>query len=718
MPAPVDPSIIAPQAQVPAPVEAPQQWDYAKQSEQDKKLASDWLKRIEDAKGRPSVKEAIAKFERNRKLLRGINPSDDGKKMRSNLYFAELARMRPQVYAKDPEFAVALTPGIPVDRKEAVQAFAKTSETVLQELLVRQAKLKKRAKRLLTSCFTTSVGWWKLQWQESPRVDALIQGRIKDTQDNLAAIEAQRQRLEDPQACQDADTEIARMREMLAGYQAEAEVSVVRGLVLDFVLSEDMLVLDESIRELGDYDRAAAMAHRVWMTRTMFERTFGAKPSDKVKAYREQAGGMQTQAGGGSGNGAKENDLLSVWEVWDQDSNRVFHVVEGGEGFCRQPFTPDWTGERWYPFFALAWNEVDGSFYPLSDIELIEPLVSEYNDARDDFVKDRKDARPFTVVRKGGSLSPDDVQNVRNRNGNDIVMVEGVGNGPLSNDIQSVTLGQINPINYDTAPARGDIEQILGGGDASRGSVLKAKTATEAEILSQGLRSRSAERTDIMEDLLSEAGTYALQICLRKMTAQEVQAVAGPDSSWPSLSWQQALQQVVIQVRGGSTGKPDRLQEQDRWTNLVPVIEKTVAQVSELRAKGQHDMANALVKLTRETLRRFDERIELDQFLPPEAQDGQPDPAMLMSENQTLKAKGQELLQELDKLQDSQEKGYIQAAAQIATAADPLVAASAFVQALQALGALENGDKNEGAQPEDAMTDAPAMTGAQPMPIQ
>ena len=717
MPAPVDPSIIAPQPQGPAPVEAPQPWNYASQSEQDKKLAADWLKRIDDAKARPSVKDAIAKFERNRKLLRGVVPGDDSKKMRSNLYFAELARMRPQVYAKDPEYSVALTPGIPVDRKEAVQAFAKTSETVLQELLVRQAKLKKRAKRLLTSCFTTSVGWWKLQWQETPRVDALIQGRIKDTQDNLAAIEAQRQRLEDPQACQDTDTEIARLREMLAGYQAQAEVSVVRGLVLDFVLSEDMLILDESIRELGDYDRAAAMAHRVWMTRKMFERTFGAAPSEKVKTYREQAGGMQGQSVGAAGAN-KEHDLLAVWEVWDQDSNRVFHVVEGGEGFCRQPFTPDWTGERWYPFFALAWNEIDGSFYPLSDIELIEPLVCEYNEARDAFVKDRKDARPFTVLRKGGSLTEEDAKNIRNRGDNDIILIEGVGNTPLSNDIQAITLGNLNPINYDTAPARADIEQILGGGDASRGSVLKAKTATEAEILSQGLRSRSAERTDIMEDLLSEAGTYALQICLRKMTEQEVKAIAGPDSSWPSLSWQQALQQVVVQVRGGSTGKPDRLQDQDRWTNLVPVIEKTVAQVSELRAKGQHDMANALISLTRETLRRFDERIELDQFLPPEAQDGQPDPAMVMSENQSLKAKGQELLQELDKLKDSQEKGYIQAAAQIATAADPLVAASAFVQALQALDALENGDKTEAEQPEDPETDAPAMTGAQPMPIQ
>jgi hypothetical protein len=83
---------------------------------------------------------------------------------------------------------------------------------------------------------------------------------------------------------------------------------------------------------------------------------------------------------------------------------------------------------------------------------------------------------------------------------------------------------------------------------------------------------------------------------------------------------------VHLSVRGGSTGKPDRLQDQDRWTTLLPVIEKAMAQIAELRAAGQNGMAEAATELVRETLRRFDERIDIDRFLPvqDQPQDGQP----------------------------------------------------------------------------------------------
>lgn len=683
-------------------------------SEQDKRLAADWLKRIKSAMDRPCIKEAQKEFDRSRKLLSGKDPDNGGKKMRSNLYFAQLASMRPAVYAKDPEFSVRPRPGVPKTQLQAVQRFGEAAEQVLATVLVKDAKLKKRAKRLLTAAFSTRVGWWKLCWQDGTPKDPLITNRIKDTTDNLQRLQAMRDELDDPQACADQDLQIAKLRELLAGMQEQAEVVVARGLTLDFVLPEDILVLDPSIRELMDYERSGAMAHRVWMAREKYRGTFGYEAS-KAKGYVEKAGEMSTGGGGED----KSQELLAVWEIWDQDSNRVLHVCEGEEGFCAPPSTPDWTGERWYPFFALAFNEAEG-YFPLSDVELIEPLVREYNESRDDFVQDRRDSLPLNIVRKGGSLTDDDVKRLRNRRSNtgegaNIFLVEGVGGQPVSNDLWSGQLATIRPENYDTGPARGDIEQILGGGDAARGSVLKAKTATEAEILSQGLRGRSAERQDTMEDLLSEVGSYALEVCLRKLTPAEVEKIAGPDlaESWPTMTVDEIFGNVSVDVRGGSTGKPDKLQDQDRWTKMLPVIKETIQQVSELRANGQAALAQALIELTRETLRRFDERLDLEQFLPPAAEDGQPDPARLAQENQAIKAKAKEMADQIEKLSEQQEKAYIGAAAQIATAADPLSAAAAFVQALQALNAMENGEEMQQGGAEDGGTPEAPENGAQ-----
>lgn len=672
-------------------------------SDQEKAHAKALLKAIGAAIDRKDFKEAAQGFEKNRKRLRGYTGEDCDQKLRTNLHYANLAMVRPQVYAKDPQFDVKPTAAVAEEALGAVNLFAKTAASVLDAELVKGCKLKKRAKRLIASCYATALGWWKLSWQERWGQDPIIANRMKDTQDNLARLQELRQRLDDPQQQGGTDAQIAELTQVMEGLKAQPEIAVARGLTLDFVLAEDVIVVDESVTEIADYERADGLAHRTWMTCEQFERTFGFKP-EKATRYRER------KASSGSGTGGESGSLLCVFEFWDQTSNRVYHLCEGLEGYCRQPYTPDWTGKRWYPFFLLVWNEVDGGLVPPSDVALTHELVEEYNKNRDDLVRDRKDTLPFTVVRKGGSLTPDDVKNIRNRNGADIILVDGVGNQPLNQDLQAVQLGTLNPANYSTDPSRADIEQLIGGGDAARGTVLKAKTATEAEIMAQGLRGRSSERVDSMEDLLTEVGEYALQVCLRKMTPEEVKRVAGADAQWPTLSTEQVFEQVYVQVRGGSTGKPDRLQEQDRWTKLQPIIEKTVTSVAELYSKGQVRLGQALVAMLRETLRRFDEHIDIDQYLPEPPQQDKLNPEQLAQELEQLKMHAQEMQKQLDDAKDQLEKGYVQAAAQIATSANPLVAGQAFGVALKVLLAMENSEETPGA-PEDSEGTEPPMSG-------
>jgi hypothetical protein len=384
---------------------------------------------------------------------------------------------------------------------------------------------------------------------------------------------------------------------------------------------------------------------------------------------------------GGAAVGDSKVSLLCVYEIWDQDSNRVHYVCEGEEGFCKESQSPDWTGKRWYPFFLLAFNEIDGSFYPLSDIDLADKLVKEYNQNREDFVRDRKSCLPIKVVRKGGSLTPDDVKRLTNAEGGDTVVVEGVGGQPLTNDMYMGSLGTLNAANYDTSSSRYDMERILGGSDSSTGSITKAKTATEAEILSQGLRSRTGERQDSLEDTLNELGPYCLEVMLRKYSPQEVQKIAGPSASWPQMALEDIFNQVSVEVRGGSTGKPDRLQEQDRWTKLLPIINEAVSKVSELRAQGQEAMAQAVVELVRETLRRFDERVDIEQFLPRPAE-GEDDPNVMKQQLVQLQQQLQQMTAEFKDMKAKVERGYVQAAAQIAVSDNPQQAIVAFMAAL------------------------------------
>jgi hypothetical protein len=646
-------------------------------SDEDKKLAADWLKRIEAALKR--VDKKFKKFEKGRKRLQALtgNGGESDETERAPLHFANMAALLPQVYAKDPEFAAKPTRAVPPTRMEAAKKFAATAEFMLQRVVVKDAGLKSQAKKSIRSCYATSVGWIKASWQEKKGQDPLIANRIKDTQDNINHVQQLLDQSNDPQARTDHELTMAKLKQALAGLGTPQEVKVAKGIALDFVMSEDLVVLDPSIRALGDYKRSAALAQRVWMTCDQYERTFGYKPK-KAKSYAEQPGSNAMAA---AGTTDQNSTLYCVWEIWDQDSNRVYTVCDGEEGFCEAPKSPEWTGKRWYPFFLVAFNEVDGSFYPLSDIELTDKLVKEYNESREDFVRDRVQALPIKVVRKGGSLTPDDVKNLQNAKGGDTVVVEGVGNQPLTNDMWMGQLGKLDAAAYDTSASRYDMERVLGGSDATTGSITKAKTATEAEILSQGLRSRAGERQDILEDMLNELGPYCLEMMLRKFSEVEVKKLAGEDAVWPQLALEDIFNLVTVEVRGGSTGKPDRLQEQDRWTKLLPIINEAVAKISELRAQGQEPLAQAIIELTRETLRRFDERIDIEQFLP-KAPEGQDDPAMLKQKVFTLTQQLQDTQAKLKDAADKVEKGFISAAATIATSNNPAAASVTFTELL------------------------------------
>jgi hypothetical protein len=540
-------------------------------------------------------------------------------------------------------------------------------------VVVKDARLKKQAKKLLRSTFATSVGWLKASWQEQRGTDPLIANRLKDTQDNIEHVKRLLAEANDPAKAAEHQTKLAELEQAVEGLQTEQEVTVARGVALDFVMSEDVLIIDPAVRSVDDYTRSSAIAHRVWMTPEKYRETFGYD-CKKGKAYSEQNGAMQS-----TDSADKQATLLCVWEVWSQADNRVFYVCDGEEGFCREPMSPEWTGKRWYPFFLLVWNEIDGSFYPLSDIELTDKLVKEYNRNRDDFVRDRKECLPVNVVRKGGSLTPDDVERLKNREGSDWVVVEGVGGQPLTNDIFTGQLGKLDPQNYDTTGSRYDMERILGGSDTTTGSITKAKTLGEAQMLSAAVQSRNGDRRDTLEDLFNELGPYCLEMALRKLGEAEVKKLLGEQAVWPTLSASEIFNLVTIEVRGGSTGKPDQAQEQERWTKLLPIINEAVAKVSELRQQGQDALAQAVVELTRETLRRFDERLDIEQFLP-KVPEGEDDPALLKQKVVQMDQQLKEMDAKLKDAVDKVEKGFIAAAASIATSQQPAAASVTFTQ--------------------------------------
>jgi hypothetical protein len=141
--------------------------------------------------------------------------------------------------------------------------------------------------------------------------------------------------------------------------------------------------------------------------------------------------------------------------------------------------------------------------------------------------------------------------------------------------------------------------------------------------MQEAMQSRVGERRDTHEDMLSEMGEAALEVALRDLTKDEVIQLAGEDAEWPKNpeTVETIFRQVTVNVRAGSSGKPNMQQEREQWGQLLPQIEKTMKQVRAARRDGQlrHRRRGARAAARDAAPLRRD--LDLDAIIPPTEKD-------------------------------------------------------------------------------------------------
>lgn len=602
-----------------------------------------WGKRIE--KALPGLKKRVEEFRRNRAYVAGRELDGVGpKKTLANLIHATVATILPHVYSRDPEVAISPTEAVSDDQYEAYKAFCATSEVVLRRMAIRDTDLKKRLKAAIRSAMTTGEGWLKVWFQRDFEEDPTARQRMNDVQDNINRLRSLAADVERPE-CGDEEKQ-AKLYELelqLSAIEGELEVEVAYGLNIERVLTEDILILDESCREFDDYAKSRAIAQRTWFTKEEYSERFGGWPSDAseaptlYQAPKQDYGAIDVKLDVHASEG-----WVAVWEIWDRTSSTVYTLAEGMKEWCREPFQPPHLGERWYPFFGMTFIQVEGIREGQSDVAQLIDLQEEYTESRTQLAEHRAESLPVRIGRRGGSLTEEDLKNIQARKAGQIVMVGGKPGRPLEEDLFAFPNIPLDPMVYDTSAIRADIEMVSGRGDAAAGAVHQAKTATEAQIMQSGLMSRTEERRDVVEDYLTELFRYSLELLLQELTEEEVIRIAGQPAPtpeqmaaeqmaaaqglpppprppvWPQMAKETIFDHINLEVRAGSTGKPDQAQEREQWTALLPQLQELVLKLAELYASASFDVAKSLRELMRETLRRFDERLDLDAILPPE----------------------------------------------------------------------------------------------------
>ena len=593
-------------------------------------LQQKWTARITHARAHWATFHKRVRHNRNTVAGFNWNADPTGKdfySLRANLIHGTISAVLPNVYARNPEISTT-----PTHSGADIKLFCKTLEKVTNRAL-EHAQLKNRAKSTVRAALTCSFGILKVIYQRDPSKDSYIQGRINDAQENLLAIEDLARDLQDSDHHHDAKR--AELEELIKSLQEQSEVQSAEGLVIDRVLTENLLI-DPSICEFWDYTDADWICQIIPMKRGQAEALY-KKNLANAKIYQPGQGepshkkakrlaSMQMDAGSIP---VTDDQQIAVLEIWDRATQRVYTMVEGATEWLREPYSPPRAGERWYPFFLLPYQVVDGQFIGPSLVDLTERLQHEHNEARDRFNQHRDLCIPGWVA--SADINEKTIKKHSDSRFGEITIVDTEGK-PLNQVIIPRDHPKIDPIVYDTSAVRYDWEQVTGLQDAARSTVVRPKTATEANILQRALSGRVFEFKDQIEDWLQEIAQYSAQVLLQELTKEQVERYMGPPSTkttmingelvmtmektydWPELTKDRIFDMVDLRIRAGTTGAPDGMEDKESWLKVLPMITNLSIQIQNLQARGMD--YEHIRNLLHETLLRYDDRIDSNLFIP------------------------------------------------------------------------------------------------------
>lgn len=535
----------------------------------------------------------------------------------------------------------------PMEQKDA-QRFAETAQIVVSKLW-KKANLKRVMKRTVRSSLSIGPGWFKSFVYSEEGQNPELEKELADLRDNLERIQALEDDLAGTPSEVNADTPevtAAELELQIQGVQKRIELLVKRGLCIDFVRAEDIQVsLD--VASLEDYRDADWISHDLFVEKDTAKGRFPNLTDEDLQRATEyvcretgrddatpidnfmtpdtnmpEGTFVRATDNVGQGNvavmGGKEKPVkfVKIVEFWDHRDNQIKTMCDGVERWAKAPAPPEHASSRFFPFFKLAFYEVDGSRHPQSMVERSWKLQDEYSSRRSSGRKMRERSIPG-IMFNSGEMDPTEVEKLEKSTEQELVALRTTTPGAkIGDQFAEKPVSRIDPIVFDTADILRDLQMITGVQEAQIQGTSQASTATEADINQSGFASRTGADRDAEEELLTEFAQYTLEVAVQGLTARDVTRLAGPYAFWPEgMDVEDVLTLVEVEITAGTTGKPRAQADKETWATLLPLILEQLSLIQQDELMGNLPMAETRKNIIRETLKRLDDRLSLESIL-------------------------------------------------------------------------------------------------------
>jgi len=267
----------------------------------------------------------------------------------------------------------------------------------------------------------------------------------------------------------------------------------------------------------------------------------------------------------------KDEGYVDIYEFYDLRNNTVSVFAETGDGFLIKPQQMPYAFG--HPFVMIRNYDVPDFFYPLGDLEAIEPLQRELNATRTQMMNHRKRfARKYlfreSAIDANGraAMESDD----------DNVMVPVVGDVPLG-DVVSPFPAVINPPEFynQSQMIESDINAISGVSEFMRGSVSEIRrTATEVGLAADAANARTSDKLATIEIAVAQVGRRLLGLTQQFLTGNQVARIVGKDGAplWVTYDRDYISGNFDFDVVGGSTRPNNESFQRQQTAEMIQAL--------------------------------------------------------------------------------------------------------------------------------------------------
>lgn len=259
-----------------------------------------------------------------------------------------------------------------------------------------------------------------------------------------------------------------------------------------------------------------------------------------------------------NGNSAKDtfssedDGFCDIFEFYDLNKGTMCIFAENGDKFLVKP--QEMPFAFGHPFTMIRNYDIPGYFYPMGDLEAIEPLQYELNETRTQMMNHRKRYSRKYLFKENAF---DDFGRAALSSDEDNAMVPVKGDENLGNVVAPMP-ALINPPDFynQSGLIVNDIDRVTGISEYQRGTLPEIRrTATEASILQGAADSRAQEKLTIIERGIAKVATNLIKLAQQFMTEEQVVRVTDKKGKW---SWVQFDREYIdgdfdFTVEAGST---------------------------------------------------------------------------------------------------------------------------------------------------------------------